>query len=86
MMFWVSFGLGSTLLVISVIGSQVPWKDFTFEKAVSFVAGLLLGSALVLGKPYRRAGRAGSTLTIVLSMELILCLYTLVSLLTYRGH
>jgi hypothetical protein len=84
--FWGLFGLGSALLVISVLGSQVPWKDFTFEKTASLVAALLLSGALLVGKPYLRVTRwhMGSILTVVLSAELILCVYTLISLLTYR--
>lgn len=87
-MFWVLFGLGSALLAVSVLGSQVPWHDLTFEKAASLAAGLLLAGSLVLGRFRRSLGqwRAGSIPTVILSVELMLCLYTLLSLLTYRGH
>lgn len=84
--FWGLVGLGSMLLVVSVLGSQVPWKDLTFEKTTSLVAGVLLSGSMVIGKPYLRVTRwhMGSILTVVLSAELLLCAYTLISLLTYR--
>jgi hypothetical protein len=87
-MFWVLFGLGSALLGVSMLGSQVPWQDVTFEKVASLIAGLLLAGPLVLGRFRRSPGqwRAGSAPTLILSVEMMLFLYTLLSLLTYRGH
>jgi len=86
--FWILFVLGTLVLVVSVLGSQVPWKDFTFEKVASLIAGLLLAGSLVLVRPHYRFGEShvGTIMTIVVGAELILCLYTLLSLLTYRGH
>jgi hypothetical protein len=87
-MFWMLFALGTLLLVISVLGSQVPWKDLTFEKVASLTAGGFLAGSLVLGRSHYRLGqsRVGSIMTVVLSVEFILCLYTLLSLFTYRGR
>lgn len=88
LMFWMLFVLGTLLLVISVLGSQVPWGDFTFEKVASLTAGGLLAGSLALGRSHYRSGQShvGSIMTVILSLELILCLYTLLSLLTYRGR
>jgi hypothetical protein len=84
--FWVLFGLGSLLLGVSAIGSQVPWPGFTFEKVASLSAALLLLGSLLLGRFNRPVGqwRAGSVLTGILSVELALCLYISLSLLTYQ--
>ncbi len=82
--FWILFVLGTTLLVVSVLGSQVPWKDFTFEIGTSFTSGMLLAGSLVLWRTHYRVGHLGAIMTVVLGAELILCLYTLLSIVTYR--
>jgi hypothetical protein len=84
--FWILFGFGSALLVVSVLGSQVPGNDRTLDKALFSTTGLLLAGSLALGGLSRgtRQWRAGSIPRIILSAELLLCLYGLVSVLTYR--
>jgi hypothetical protein len=86
--FWALFGMGSALLIVSLVGSQVPWPSCTFEEVASLAAGLLLAGSLVLGRFRRPVGhwRASLIPTVVLSGELMLCLYCLASLLTYRGR
>ena len=87
-MFWVLFGLGSALLIFAVLLSQVPGQDRTFDKVTFLITGLLLAASLLVGRFHRGVGRwrAGTILTIILSTELMLCLYGLVSVLTYRQH
>jgi hypothetical protein len=86
--FRVLFGVGSALLVLALLISQAPTDDYTPDKIIYSAAGILLGTSLVLGRFRRGAGqwRAGSIPTLILSAEMVLCMYGLASVLTYRRH
>jgi hypothetical protein len=85
-MFWLLFGLGSALLFFGVLLSQAPGEDRTFDTVVFSVTGLLLIASVLLGRISRGSvpWRIGSFPIVILSVELLLCLYGLVSILTYR--
>jgi hypothetical protein len=87
--FWMLFGLGSALLVFAVLLGQVPGEATGFQKAVLSVTAIVLSASLVMGRFSRADGKrpAGQTPTVILILELILCLWGLVDALTYkRGH
>jgi hypothetical protein len=86
LIFWLLFGLGSALLIFAVLLSQVPGEDRTFDKVVFSITGLLLAASFTVGRFRGPAAqwRPGPILTVLLSAELLLCLYGLVSVLTYR--
>ena len=76
------------LLVFAILLSQIPGEATAFDKEVLSFTGLLLTASLLVGR-FRRAAwkwRAGAIPTVVLSLELMLCLYGLVDALTYRRH
>jgi hypothetical protein len=86
--FWILFSIGSVLLAFSVLLSQTPGDDRTFDKVIFSTAGVLLIGSLVLGRFNRGVGhwRIGAIPTVILSAELVLCAYGLLSVLTYRRH
>ncbi len=86
--FWILFSIGSLLLAFSVLLSQTPGDDRTFDKVVFATAGILLVAALLLGRFNRGVGhwRIGAIPTVILSAELAVCAYGLLSVLTYRRH
>ncbi len=86
--FWILFSIGSLLLVFSVLLSQTPGDDRTFDKVVFSTAGMLLIASLLLGRFNRGVGhwRIGAIPTMILSAELLVCAYGLLSVLTYRRH
>ncbi len=84
--FWILFGVGSTLLVFGALLGQVPGDATAFEKLVLCAAVLLLGFALLIGKLPRATPhwQAGIISTVVLSFEILICLYGLVDAIVYH--
>jgi hypothetical protein len=69
--------LGTGVLVFAVLLTQTPGKDRTFDVLMLFFAGALLSGAVV-------ASRFRLLPAIFLGVELLLCTYALISVLTYR--
>jgi hypothetical protein len=86
--FWILFSIGSMLLVFSVLFSQTPGDERTFDKVIFSAAGVLLLASLAIGLLNRGVGhrRIGAIPTVILSAELAVCAYGLLSVLTYRRH
>jgi hypothetical protein len=86
--FWVLFSLGSALLIFSILLAQTPGEGRMFDDVVFSVTGLFLAASLLVGRYHRVGGqwRAGLIVTVILGAELLLCLYGLVSVLTYHRH
>jgi cytochrome b subunit of formate dehydrogenase len=77
--FWALFVLGSVLLIFGILLAQVPSKNHAHGTLVFSIAALFLMTSLVLGM-FRGVGHW--FLTIVVSGEVLVCIYGLWSLLT----
>lgn len=75
--FWLLSVLGSAVLVFAVLLTQTPGKDRTFDVLILVVAGALLSGALA-------ASRFRLLPATFLGVELLVCIYALISVLTYR--
>jgi hypothetical protein len=86
-LFWVLFGLGTAVLGFSVLLTQTPGDERTFDVVMLSTAGALLATVLVLGW-LRAAGPGGRRrwpfVFVVLCGELLLCIFAVIDILTYR--
>jgi ATP/ADP translocase len=89
---WSSFALGTLVLLFAILLTQTPSKEHTFDLIVLLMAASLLLAALLLGRLGKRTtgvasfGPAGMIMTGVLILELLVCLYGILSIVTYRSH
>ena len=86
-LFWALFGLGTCVLVFAILLTQSPGEDRSFDLIMLSLAALLLVSTFVLGRHEARAlvgMRTWPIMGVVLSGELLLCLYAITSILTFR--
>jgi hypothetical protein len=75
-------------VVFALLLGQTPGQDRTFDKVVFSLTALVATASLVVGRFRRRAGqwRSGPVSTVILSAELLLCLYALASLWAYQRY
>jgi hypothetical protein len=78
-LFWALLVVGTTVLLFGLLLTQTPGRDRAFDVIVLSIAGVLLATALVLGR-FRLVP------ALFLGAELLACLYALISAVTYRGR
>ena len=86
--FWVLFGLGTAVLAFAILLTPTPGEDRTFDLIMLSIAGVLLTTAFVLARLRTLAPggwRMWPVSAVVLSGELLLCIYGIISVVTY-GH
>lgn len=85
-LFWLTFGLATIVLAFGLLVTQTPGGDRTFDVVTLSAAGGLLLLALLLGRLRVRSGpwRAWPVAFTLMATEFLICVYGLVSVLTYR--
>ncbi len=87
LVFWLTSLLGTAVLAFSVLLTQTPAEDRTLDTIMLIGAGLLLTAALVVGRRRRSTSgdwRPWPVAAVILAGELVVCLYGLISVTTYR--
>jgi tellurite resistance protein TehA-like permease len=84
--FWLLFTLGTLVLIFALGVSHMKATDRSDDIVVFSISGVFLLAGLLLGRLQRgiEGWRIGPVLTGILSVELILCLYGLVTVTIYQ--
>ena len=91
-LFWLLYLLGSGVLLFSLLLTQVPREDRTFELIALPTAGALLTASLWVGFFWSKAPYGGASpgcikpgLQVATCFEIFLAAYGAISVFTYRG-